>query len=129
MLLGRLGQQPEDRQPHQEPVRRRAGAESERDAERILLGLRQAVQKVEERRAQLLSRGEGDLHLRVDADGPGEPERAGGLDRVLEQGGLADARFAMEHQHPPASAADAGQQPVQRLAFTPPTEQLPAGPE
>jgi hypothetical protein len=94
-----------------------------------VLGLRQAVQKVEEGRAQLLSRSERDLHLRLDADGPGEPQGAAGRDRILEQGGLADARLALQHQHAPASAAHAGQQPVERLAFTPPTEQLATGPD
>jgi len=117
-LLGRLGQQPEDRQADQEPIRRRAGRESERDAERLALRLGQAVQKVQEGRAKLLSRGERDLHLCLDADRPGEAKRASGLRRILEQGGLADARFAVEHQHAPASAARAVQQPVERRTFT-----------
>jgi hypothetical protein len=42
---------------------------------------------------------------------------------------VADARFAVEHQHAPAPAAHAGQQAVERLAFTPATEKLPAGAE
>ena len=126
LLLGRLGQQPKDRQADQEPIRRRAGRESERDAERLALGLGQAVKKVEEGRAQLLSRGERDLHLCLDADRPGEPKRASSFRRILEQGGLADARFAVEHQHAPASAARAVQQSVEHLAFAFAAEQPPS---
>ena len=56
LLLGGLGQQAEDRQPDEERIRRRSGAEPERDAERVALGLREALDELEDRRAQLLQR-------------------------------------------------------------------------
>ena len=66
-LLGRLGQQAEDRQSNQERIRRRPCAESEHDAERLVLRRRETVQKVKERGTQLLNRCEWELHLRFDA--------------------------------------------------------------
>jgi hypothetical protein len=43
----------------------------------------------------------------------GDPEAAPSLKRVLEQGGLADARLAVQHQH--AAATEHGvQQPVEQ---------------
>jgi hypothetical protein len=65
--------------------------ESEHDAERIALGLRQAVQPVEERRTQLLNRSEREFHLRLDSGRPGDPELARGLNRTFEQRRFADA--------------------------------------
>ena len=94
-----------------------------------MLGLREALHEREERGTQLLHRRERELHLRLDPERPGDPKPAPGLDRVLEQGGLADARFAMHHQHAAAPAADAVQQPVEHLALAFPTEQLPSGRE
>ena len=45
------------------------------------------------------SAANGELHLPLDPDGPGDPELPRRLDRVLEQRGLADARLAVHHQH------------------------------
>jgi hypothetical protein len=84
------------------------------------------VQKVEERGTQLLSRCERELHLRFDPGCLGDPKPARSLDRVIEQRGLADARFAMHHQHAAAPAAAAVQQPVEHLALAFPAEQLPS---
>ena len=66
-LLRRVGQQAQDRQPDEEPVRRVAVAQAERRAERIALRAGQALEPVHERRAQLLQPGERELHLRLDA--------------------------------------------------------------
>jgi hypothetical protein len=106
-LLGGLGQQAEDRQSDQDRIRRGPGDESERDAKRLVLGLREAVPKVEKRGTQLLNRCERELHLPLDPGCPGDPKLARNLDRVLEQRCLADARFAVRHQHAAASAAHA----------------------
>jgi hypothetical protein len=82
------------------------------------------LQKLGERGAQLLNRRERELHLRLDPGRRGDPKSARSLCRVLEEGGLADARFAMHHQHAAAHAAHAVQQPVEHLAFAFPAEQL-----
>ena len=91
-----------------------------------MLGLRETVHKLEERGTQLLNRRERELHLRFDPGRPGDPKLAPSLDRVLEQRGLADARFAVHHQHAAAPAAHAVQQPVEHLALAFPAEQLPS---
>lgn len=68
---------------------------------------------------------ERQLHLGLDPERSDDPKFGHGLGRVLEQGGLPHARFAMHHQHAPAPSARAGQQPVELPAFPFPTEQLP----
>ena len=129
LLLGGLGQQAEDRQSDQERIRRRVGGarnQSERDAKRVVLGLRETVHKVEERGTQLLNRRERELHLRLDPGRPGDPKLARSLDRVLEQRRLADARFAMHHQHAAAPAAHAVQQSIEHLPLAFAAEQQPS---
>jgi hypothetical protein len=125
-LLGRLGQQAEDRQSKQERIRRGPRDESERHAKRLVLRLRETVHKVEERGTQLLNRCERELHLGFDPGRPGDPQPARSLDRVVEQRRLADARFAMHHQHTATPAAHAVQEPVEHLALAFPAEQLPS---
>ena len=107
LLLSRLRQHPENRQSNQERIWHGPRDESERDAKRLPLGLRETVDKVKERGTQLLNRCERELHLGFDPGRPGGPKPARSLDRVVEQGGLADARFAMHDQHAATSAAHA----------------------
>ncbi|HWD76182.1 MAG TPA: hypothetical protein VG371_13655 [Solirubrobacteraceae bacterium] len=128
-LLGRLGQQAEDRQSNQERIRRGVGGvrnQSERDAKRVVLGLRETVQKVQERGTQLLNRRERELHLRFGPGRPRDPKPPRSLDRVLEQRRLADARFAMHHPHAATPAAHAVQQPVEHLPLAFPADQPPS---
>ena len=104
-LLRGLGQQAEDRQSDQERIRALARALSPNatpSASRWGCGRRS--DQVEERGTQLLKRCERELHLRFDPECPGDPKLARSLDRVLEQRGLADARFAVHHQHAAVSA-------------------------
>ena len=98
--------------------------ESERDAKRLVLGLRVGAPQVEERGTQLLNRCERELHLRLDPGRPGDPKLARSLDRVLEQRRLADARFAVRHQHAAAPAAHAVQQSIERCPLTFAADQL-----
>ncbi|MDT4933506.1 MAG: hypothetical protein QOK11_1398 [Pseudonocardiales bacterium] len=106
-LFGRLGHEAENRQSDQERIRCGPCDESERDAKRLALGLRETVHKVEERRTQLLHRCEREFHLRLDPGRPGDPKPARGLNRVFEQRRFANARFAVHHQHDAAPAAHA----------------------
>ena len=87
-LLGGLRQQAEHREPHEERIRRLAGAQPERDGERFALGCGQGLHQVGDRRAELLERRVRQLHLPLDADDPQNPEVPRGLDRILEQSGL-----------------------------------------
>ena len=91
-----------------------------------MLGLREAVHKLEERGTQLLNRRERELHLRLDPGRPGDPKLARSLDRVLEQRRLADARFAIRHQHAAAPAAHAVEQSIEHLPLTFAADQLPS---
>jgi hypothetical protein len=91
-----------------------------------VLGLREVLEKLEERGTQLLNGRERELHLRLDPGRPGDPTPSPSLDRVLEQGGLADARVATHDQHAPMPAAHTVKQPVEHLAFAFPAEQPPS---
>jgi hypothetical protein len=129
LLVGRLGKQAEDRQSDQERIGRRPCTQSECDAKRLVLGLRETIQEVKELGTQLLKRRERELHLRIDARRPGDPKPARSLNCVLEQRGLSDARFAMHHQHNTTPAARGVQQPVEYLALALPAEQPTSWPE
>jgi hypothetical protein len=122
-LLGGLRQQAEDRQSDQERIGGRPGTASERDGKRLALRIREALGELQDRRAQLLQRRERELHLPLDPSGAGGPKLPPRLDRVLQQGGLADARLSVHHQDPAVPAAGGLQQPFEHLALTLPAEQ------
>src|SRR5205807_7003149 len=91
--------------------------------------IRQALQNAEALRAELVEGRERELHLRFDADGAGYPEARAGLDGVLEQGRLADARLAVHHQHAAVSLACRLQHAVEDSALALSSEQRhPGGP-
>jgi hypothetical protein len=94
-FLGRLGQEAEDRQADQERIWGRPAREPKCDADRVVLGLRETVQKAEEWGTQLQKRRKRELHFRFDARRPGDLVLAPGLYGVPEQSRLADARFAL----------------------------------
>src|SRR5262249_18946302 len=127
--LGGLRQQAEDRQSDQEWVWSRPGAESEGDGERVALRRREALDQLEERRAELPQPPQGEPHPPLDSEGAGDPELSAGLGRIVQERGLADARLAVQHQRAAVSAARGLQQPFEHLALTLPAEQpLPRRP-
>ena len=65
----------------------------------------------------------GDLHLGFDARRAGDPASSRGHRQMMQQGGLADARLAMQHQHPTLTRSHPGHEPTQLLTLTPTTEQ------
>jgi hypothetical protein len=123
LFLSRFRHEAEDRQSDQERIRGSAGAQSEGDRKGLALRIGQALRELEDRGAQLLERRERKLHLSFDPTGPHDLEVRPRLDRVLQQGGLADARVAVDHQDPTASTARDLQQPLERLALALPAEQ------
>jgi hypothetical protein len=127
LVLGCLRQQVEDCEPDQERIRRPAGAQPERDLERVALGIRQVPEVVEARRAQLVERRERKLHLPFDPDRAGDPEVRSRLDRMVEQRGLADARLAVHREHAAVTLARRLQHAAEHLALALPTEQLHTG--
>jgi hypothetical protein len=51
LFLGRIGQEAENRQTDEKPLRWRSGAQAKRCAQRLTLWLRQTLQTVQKRRA------------------------------------------------------------------------------
>ena len=115
--LGHLGEQAEHGQPDQEPVRRRARGQAERDPQRVALRRREPVEVIQHRRAQLMQPREGQLHLRLDPGRPRHPASVRPSGQVVQQRGLADARVAAHHQHPALTGPDRADQPVQHVAL------------
>jgi hypothetical protein len=95
-----LGRQPQHAKADEEPVGRTAAAQAEGHPQRVGLRLRQLPEMFHQRRAHLLQRGEGELHLRLDARHLQHPEPLGpgGLRGVAEDGGLANAGLTADHQ-------------------------------
>ena len=111
LRLGDVREQAQDREPNEEPVRRRAVVETEGRAQGMSLRCRQPLDAVVERPAQLMKPGECQLHLGLDTRGMHDPAaRRVGQD-VVEQGGLADAGLAAQDDHaagPIAGTRDQG---------------------
>ena len=76
-----------------------------------------------ERSAQLVECREGQLHLGLHAHHGQHPEVAGGGDRVVEEGGLPDARLAVEDQGAAGPRARRRQDAVQCRALGGPAHQ------
>ena len=98
-LVGRHRQQAQDGEADQEPVGRSSVRQSERRPRRVALRIRQRVQAVEQRRTQLVERGERELHLGLDAGGADHLASHGRVHQVLEQRALADAGITTHHEH------------------------------
>ena len=124
LLLGRLGQQAEGRQPHQERARRRPCTEAERDGKRFALGRGEAFQELQTWRAQLVKGGVRELHLLLDPERSDDLELPPRLDRVLQQCRLADARLSVHHEDAAVPAACGLEEPVEHLALAAPPEQM-----
>jgi hypothetical protein len=111
---GHLRQQAQHREPDQETIRCLSRTQSECHAERIALRTRQPLKPVQQGCAQLVESSEGELHLRLHADSPRNPEPRGRLDRVLQQRCLANAWLPAQHQRAAHPAASGNDQRVQR---------------
>jgi hypothetical protein len=82
------------------------------------------AQAGEHRSAQLVEAGEGQLHLGLDARGPGDPAPGRALGQVVQQRGLAHAGLASHDQHLALARVDAGQEPVQPRLLALPAPQF-----
>ncbi len=123
-LLGRLREQTEGRQSDEKRVRSLSRGQPEGHAERIALGLGQALRAFEDRRAQLLERRKWKLHLALDPDGPQDLQLPLLLDHPIEQCCLADARLAMHDQDATVAGARTVGQADERLALALAADQL-----
>ena len=123
LVGGVRGQQAQPSQPDEELIRRRPGAEAERGGQGVALGCGQVVQVTQQRGAQLVQTRVGELQPGFDAGGPRHLTSRRAAGQVVEQGGLADARFAPQHQDPALPGPDGADEAVQRLAFGAPADQ------
>jgi hypothetical protein len=114
LLLRSRRKQAQRGQSDQEPLWYRPGAQPERRAERVPLGKGKVVDQVQRGHAQLVKRGEPQLHLGFDAHRPGHPEPRGRGDRVLNERGLPHSRLAAQHQRSAVTVTGASEQPIQR---------------
>ncbi len=111
------GEQIQDRESDEEPVGRGAGAQSERGPGRVALRLGQLPDAIEHRRTELVQTGERQLHLTLDTRGFRDREALRRVDEILQERGLADARFAAQHEHPALPVTRRLEERVKRLTF------------
>jgi hypothetical protein len=120
--LGRRGQDPDGGGAHGETVTGDRRTDGQRAAQRLRLRAGQVVQDGQDRAEQIGQAGERDLRLVLVTAGGQHPHAGGLLDRVADQGGLADARLAGEHQCRAAPAARTCQKAVDQCTFGGPSE-------
>ena len=122
-VLGRLGQQAEHRQANEEMIWWRPGSQAERGRERVALWLRQPRQATEQGGAELVERGERQLHLRFHAGRPEQPQVPRRPGCIVQQRALADPGLAADHQDTAAPSPDRMEEPVEYPAFSVPVEE------
>jgi hypothetical protein len=76
-----------------------------------------------ERRAELVQPRMGELHLRLDARRPHDPEAGRAVGETVEQRCLADPRLAAKDEHPALPCPHAREQIVEDLALSSPSAQ------
>ena len=89
-LLGHLREQAQHRQPDKEPIRGFAGGQAEHDLHGLSLRRRKPLEPVEQRPAQLMQTGEGQLHVRLDPHRPDDGGIRRRRDQVVQQRRLSD---------------------------------------
>ena len=117
LLLGDLGEQRQRGEPHQEPVRRGTGALAEHRRERFPLRDGQPVEVIQHRSAELMQAAVGQLHLRLDADGPRDVPAGRPAPTDSQQRALADARLTPQDDDSTLTGERIGQEPVKRFAL------------
>ena len=120
-LLRDAAEQGQHGEADQEAIGRVAAAQPERRAEGVALRIRQALEAVQPRRAELVQAGERELHLGLDARSPPDAAARGPRQQVLQQRRLADAGLAPDQQHPAVAGANGGHDVVEHGAFRAPT--------
>ena len=122
-LLRDVREQTQDRQADEEPIRRVAVAQTERDAQRIALRAGKALEAIQERRAQLLQSRVRELHLRLAPRRPGNAASRRVRHQIVQQRALADPGLPAQHQRPARTRAHARHQLIQRRALAAPAKQ------
>jgi hypothetical protein len=113
-----IGDEVEDGEANQEATCRLTRLQPERSGERVALRLDQPVQVAEKRFAELEKPCERHLHLGLDAGPSDDSTIDSASNKAIQQGGLAHAGLAPEHEYTTtARAADLGQQFVECRAL------------
>jgi hypothetical protein len=111
-------QQAERREGHEETVGSLPRGQAQGDAQGFPLRLREGLDQLEHRRAQLMNAGEGQFHLGLDARDMRDPETRRLPGAVLEQRRLPDTGFAPNHHDPALAFAHVRQEPVEQLTLS-----------
>ena len=111
------GQQAQERQADQEPVRRRSLAEAEGDAERVALRRRKSLRPAQHGLAELVQRAAREFGLGLGTGAAQHLVVRHPAGEVLEQGGLAEAWLAVDDQRAALTRANVLGEPVERTAF------------
>jgi hypothetical protein len=122
-VLAHLGHEAEHREADEEGIRRRPTGQAEDDLQRIALWPRQPLEPIEQRGAELLQAGEGQLHLGLDPHRPGDGQVGRRLDEMLQQHRLPDPGLAPQDQRPALTPADGIDQVVEPGALVRPPEE------
>ncbi len=127
LLGGRLGNQSEDGRTQLQQLGRRAGAEAQGGAQGLPVLGRDPVEKRQQGDTELFQTGVRDLGLRLVARGQDDPEAVRLAGDVLDQGALAAARLAAQHECPAPAVTYVEQETTQRLLLLLPPQQYRHG--
>jgi hypothetical protein len=97
LLSTNLREQPEDGKTEEKAVRRDPRAQTEGRLDCIPLRLRQQLEAIEERSAQLVQTGERKLHLGLNSDRSRYANTCRSGQRVLQEGRFSDARVTADN--------------------------------
>jgi hypothetical protein len=106
----------------------RTCADAERRPQGIPLRRGQAIEALEHRRAQLMQRGEGEFHLRLDANGAHDPTVRRARRQVVQQSGLANAGFAMDDERSTLTGSKGFDELLEHAAFGAASDQFHRAP-
>jgi len=124
LLVGDQGEQCQGAEPHQEPIRRRPGRLAEYRRERVALRGGHLLEAVQQRRAELMNAAVGHLHLGLGTDGGRDTPAGDTVGHVAHQRALAHAGLPAQNGDPTSTGENVGQEPVECLAFGPPSEEV-----
>jgi hypothetical protein len=124
LLVGDQCEQCQGAQPHQEAIRRRPGRLAEYRRERLALRGGHLLEAVQQRRAELMEAAVGQLHLGLDTDGGRDTPAGNTVGQIAQEGALADAGLPAQNGDPTSTGENVGQEPVDCLAFGPPSEEV-----
>ena len=123
LLLGYLREERQRGQPHEKAVRRWARAEAEHRGKGVALRIRQVIDSIHHRRAELMKPAVRELHLGLDTYRSSDMPARDSIGHVVEQGALAHTRFATKNDDAASTRKRVSQDPVEPFALTATSEE------